>query len=833
MAFKKDLYIQLDPKDLKKGLAAFFHADWVKTNNINEKTITRNASKHKMSNSTAESTMTIYFNPQNCPYTSLIYKDSNIKYTVPIVNEQVTIPSNVNFNDIQLYAEDVSKLYQFNGTNPIVNFGYDTTTYNTTATTTYISTSQFHPDLNHRAPHMYYPQYQINSPTHGQNPISAYADYFATERDASYDLTNARDNSKFNPTGDYEYWGFLTTDATSNEEKVIYDPYEDLVNQKQPYFRLHLSYDISTQQLSVQKYKLRFTYSPTIDVGQALTKVNDTTTTNRFKPINFFPTTVPSFIADGNPIVVTLKRPYITLVNVDPGSIAEWSPGYQMNNTEYTSFVSEGDRGIGKLSEWVSINTSSKKIEWETLLKPSCGTTWCYMIDLRKWPSVWYNSITPANGLPPNMISNQSKMDSMFFLCQFSNFRPGGSIPSTTLSARGWLKTKNIPYFTVNYGRNCIKIGKDKNTSFDSASTLNYNTDGVWEYSGDVPNLEIGFGVSNYNSGTTSKSNTWPNLYPDKFDTSGWGYSLEIPSFYKIFGHEGDFRPLVVNNPDGSGGLMPIQAFNCQSSWKDWLWGGENRYVFYLTPWIGISRYKRNIGWEADFNLPGFGDFAISANYRQIRPNNFYINDAVFGGGSCCYWYPLIHNYYFDMYCYSSAQDNYAFEYNFNYYFFQFNKSNITFPSNNNNLLVKNDAGSFGTRYAYAGLKDTQHRQRGIGIVFMNNLHSYETTYLKMEALEYPTSCAANAPDSNNFISMWYYLSPLAWYETNNGNNEYAVLSPRVLPNANSVWTGQYYSYTNNGSNNFPEKYGYPYKVEVYNGSCVAPGACGIIGPVA
>ena len=69
--------------------------------------------------------------------------------------------------------ENVSKLYTFDGSNPIINFGFDQTNYSVNATSTAISTSNFYPELDYRNPHMSYPHYQIDSSTHGKNPISA------------------------------------------------------------------------------------------------------------------------------------------------------------------------------------------------------------------------------------------------------------------------------------------------------------------------------------------------------------------------------------------------------------------------------------------------------------------------------------------------------------------------------------------------------------------------------------------------------------------------------------------------------------------------------------
>ena len=125
-------------------------------------------------NSNKSDSITITFDPEHCPYTSVIYKDANnLKYVVPIVNETVRIPASINFNDVQLYVEKVADLYTFDGSNPIADFGFDQTSYSVAATSTIVSTSKFHEELKDMSPHMSYPHYQINSSTHGKNPISA------------------------------------------------------------------------------------------------------------------------------------------------------------------------------------------------------------------------------------------------------------------------------------------------------------------------------------------------------------------------------------------------------------------------------------------------------------------------------------------------------------------------------------------------------------------------------------------------------------------------------------------------------------------------------------
>lgn len=825
MAIKKDLYIKLNPKDLKNGLTAFFHAK-----NVNDHGAWN--SRARTLNSTKSDSITITFDPEHCPYTSVIYKDANnLKYVVPIVNETVTIPTSINFNDVQLYVENVAKLYTFDGSNPIINFGFDQTSYSVNATSTAISTSNFYPELDYRNPHMSYPHYQIDSSTHGKNPISAWADYFTNPEGGSYLWSGSRDNTKIDPAGKYEYWGFLTTNRPDDD--IIYDPYKDLIEDKNPYYRLGIEYNSSSRQLTIKKYKPELS-STTINLSNVFDYLLSPSW-NGTKGVNgichFFTGNLRWKEDTTATISVTLEKPYISLITVNPGSYISWESSQWVNTSDYKLFPDLKDSYSGHF--WDEDNSSvtntklSNGVTWpksSSVISPPCGSTWCYTIDLRKYPCVWFSAIELKMGIP--ITAGYSSLEFLNYVVSFRNYRQGIASPSEPIDQTGHLRVDQIPYFTTLSGRNMIKVSSTI-TSYESAETIKYQQDGVWETQVDEANsnCSLGFGTNGFRTGTTPRTvYTYRTLY-SAADTQNLGYRVQIPSFYTIFNHHNDFAPLKLNND------IPVQAFRSNTQWG--AFGIVTRQCYFVLPWLAITR-KGNM----DFNLPGFGDFILNEQSSEIRPQGYIITDSTLGIKSSVYWYRILHNYYFDVPCGSSWNE--GLEYTFNIRTFQENMNNMDVISSSSNLIAKrNTDGAFGNRYGEIGAT-SQHRQRGIGIPFMYVGNANDK--IPLEHLEYITpmiygpakpvysgsSIAGYQIDENDF----YVMSPYAWCKVSDG--VYGVVSPRLFPNANSIWTKQYFSYINNpNSYAYIAKYGYPYKVEIYNGSPSAPGACGIIGPVA
>ena len=63
-------------------------------------------------------------------------------------------------------------------------------------------------------------------------------------------------------------------------------------------------------------------------------------------------------------------------------------------------------------------------------------------------------------------------------------------------------------------------------------------------------------------------------------------------------------------------------------------------------------------------------------------------------------------------------------------------------------------------------------------------------------------------------------------------SNRIGIVSPRFFLNRRNIETGSYYRYTN-WPNSVNASNCYPYHVEILYTGTTAPGACGIIGPVA
>lgn len=819
MAIKHDLYVQLDPKDLKKGLVSFFHAKSVEDGGAwNSRTRSLNSNK--------SDSITIIFDAEHCPYTSIIYKDANnLKYVVPIVNETVTIPAAINFNDVQLYVEKVSDLYTFDGSNPIIDFGFDQTNYSVNAGSTMISTSNFYEKLNRRNPHMSYPHYQIDSSTHGKNPVSAWSDYFTNPDGGSYLWDESIDNTKIDPVGKYEYWGFLTTNRPDDD--IIYDPYEDLIEDKNPYYRLGIEYNSSSRKLTINKYKpeLSSTSINLNDVFDYLLSPSWNGTKGVNGICNFFTGSL-SWKKDET-ISVTLEKPYISLITVNPGGYISWNSSRSINSSDRKLFPEVVDSYSASLSGSGTSTKVTGGVTWpatSSVITPPCGATWCYTIDLRKYPCVWFSAIELKMGIP--ITAGGSSLKFLNYVASFRNWRPdgGGGNSSEPMDRTGRLKVRQIPYFTNLTGREMIRVSSTI-TEYESAETIKRQQDGVWETQIDEANTKcsLGFGTNGFRTGiTTHTAYSYGTLY-SAADTKNLGYRVQIPSFYTIFNHQNDFAPLKLNNS------IPVQAFRSNTKWN-WV-GGVERQCYFVLPWLAITR-KGNM----DFNLSGFGDFILNQQMSEIRPQGYLIDETL-GVNSSVYWYRILHNYYFDVPCGSSW--NAGLEYTFNVRTFQENVNNMDIINNSSNLIAKNNNGNFGNRYGVINAT-SQHRQRGIGIPFMYILNA--DVNIPLENLEYITPMV-NGPakpiysngsiidyqiDKNDFLAM----SPYAWSKVSNG--VYGVVSPRLFPNANSIWTKQYYSYTNNPNTYaFVAQYGYPYKVEIYNGSYAAPGACGIIGPVA
>lgn len=825
MAIKHDLYVQLDTKDLKKGLASFFRAK-----NVNDHGAWNG--RTRTLNSTKSDSITITFDPENCPYTSVIYKDANnLKYVVPIVNETVTIPSSINFNDVQLYVADVSSLYKFNeSAGPIKEFGYKEISYDSTTTSTIVSTTDFDDFLGNRAPYMSYPQYQVDSPEHGKNPVGAWTDFFANEdKNASYTLKNSYDSTKYNTDGKYQYWGFLTNDRP--DDKVIYDPYKDLIEDKNPYYRLGMEYDSSSRKLTIKKYKPELS-STTINLRNAFDYLLSPSG-NGPKGVtgicNFFTGYLRWTEDTSATLSVTLEKPYISLITVNPGGYIKWDSSKHLYSRNYKLFPEVGDQSSVSLINSGADVDLSDGVTWPksyTIISPSCGTTWCYTIDLRKYPCVWFSAIELKMGIP--ITAGFSSLEFLNYIVSFRNYRQGVANPSEPTDQTGHLKVDQLPYFTTLSGRDMIRVSSTI-VPYENARTITYQEDGIWENQVDDANTtcSLGFGSNGFRTGITTSTVYSDRILYSAADTSNLHYQVKRPSFYTIFGHQNDFAPLKLNDH------IPVQAFRSNTAW-DWF-GNLTRQCYFVLPWLGITRKDTTGKYNMDFNLPGFGDFIIDEQTSQIRPQGYIIEDNTLGIGSSVYWYRILHDYYFDVPCGSSW--NAGLEYTFNFRTFQENMSNMDVTDSSINLIAKNKDGLFGDRYEEIGAT-SQHRQRGIGIPFMYVGKANEN--IPLEHLEYITpmiygpakpihsgsSIAGYEIDEDDF----YAMAPYAWSKVSDG--VYGVVSPRLFPNANSIWTGQYYSYTNNPNPPaYIDRYSYPYKVEIYNGSSAAPGACGIIGP--
>ena len=272
-------------------------------------------------------------------------------------------------------------------------------------------------------------------------------------------------------------------------------------------------------------------------------------------------------------------------------------------------------------------------------------------------------------------------------------------------------------------------------------------------------------------------------------------YEVQIPSIYTIFGH-GNFNIYTVD------GYLPARSvyYKPMPQWYDY-------HIYSISPFYCVTYNKK-------FNqsFGGLGDVGIAYNIECIGGDGYPINYTY--GGISPYWY--------------------------------FNK-------NAENLRISKPMGQSEHGGSFAEWIDSTSFSRDFAesrsYLAYGNISTMPDA-LKTDAMN---SIGLPAPQ-NNISSVWYgpyegmldgvryknssgyhWYTPFAYQMHHAGwfdSNRIGIVSPRFFLNRRNIETGSYYRYTN-WPNSINANNCYPYHVEILYTGTTAPGACGIIGPVA
>lgn len=792
MAIKHDLYVQLDPKDLKKGLASFFHAKKVDDGGAWN-------SRTKSLNSNRSDSIVVDFG-EDTPYTDIFWKDNNNqKWGTPIVDGKVSLPTNINYNDVQLYAASVDKFYTWgNRVNNVTGWGYDDTHqsgFSNSSKTTWLSTTDFYNGWT-AYPYMFYPKFQVyNEVNDGRNTIGGYSDRYKpirNEKSESYWLDGSIDNSKaFGSREKYHAWGFLTGGV--KEEKIIHDPLNDL---KDGYYRILLSYDASNSKLTIKYYgvKAKNTYID-IDMNQLRDSYRCYMGVENGS-MNWHNKTGADFYVKYKD-EKTLSAPYVTLIVTEsaPGTTIEYS-SYSGNKpiTEneitgtlyFPTMRIYKDHGIQEKTIEPS-KYSSGKVSYNADIKLYCGKTYRYTIDLLKYPSIYWSGLylqTLDRYMPISIYSSDGATS--FYGTSYGKYDVAGSENKICVSpvkkddidekSKDWKQMdswSSEQYCKIeeldNQGRKNISVNYTANTA---RTTLTKN--------------------SSYLSATNEISE-----FVSSFSSS---YEVLVPSIYTIFGHAGDFAIYSVD------GYLPARSvyYKPQPQWY-------NYHIYSISPFYCVTyngKFNQSFG--------GLGDVGIAYDIECFGGDKSTPMNYTYGGISP-YWY--------------------------------FNK-------NAENLRTIKPMGQFEHGGSFAEWIDTKSFSHEPKFAesrsyLANGNISTMPDFLKADAMN---SIGLPAPH-NNISTVWYgpYEGMLdgVTYKSSSGNyrwytpfayqmhhagwfdsNRIGIISPRFFLNRRNIETGSYYNYTN-WPNTITDSDCYPYHVEILYTGTTAPGICGIIGPVA
>ena len=817
MAIKHDLYVQLDPKDLKKGLASFFHAKSVEDGGTwNNRTRSLNSNK--------SDSIIIDFG-KDTPYTEVVWKKigSNTKQKSSIKDGKVSLPANVNYNDIQLYSESISKLYRYeNGIyNKIIDFDYDEGSYfNSNSKATYVSTTDFY--NNFRAyPRMRYPNFQVNSPIQGRNPISAYADRYLSPiiysnviNDANKDkasgfyfMTNSKDISKIasNQTYKYKYWGFLTNIQT--RDSIIYNP----LNQRKR--RLLIYFDESSGTLHVDVYKITAN-SNSFSFSELRSWINDDSTmdlNSKFSP-RWEKVSSESFTKK-------LSKPYITLVYCIPGeyvNIGRVSSG----KIDYNSFGGEVTASTNP-SIWKSLGHPTldpRFFESKLCLSQNnsttvldCGDTYAVTFNLLKYKTIKWSPVELQTvntrvfgGYAYYSIRNTNGYDSTYGLLS-------AKMPAT------------VNYTSLSYSEKYIDYWTDDNfTTLYTTYPSSDNDDIVVQTVFDIKSADgtylVGpnFHLSNPATEQVESmslpsltSSTLPEIkrVVDRINKTYWKWTVKMhfPILYKIFNNGIDYFRLC-----SASGKIPVECRSCIPA---------HTTIYWIQPWIAFTgKGGRRTNSYTDW--PGVGDFnCYPADQVKLPWGSGFSNEA-----NHAMLYSNYQTYAPVIYQYGTGVPQYSSQYSTMAKFWD----DTVFLSSENTWHMERLVIVTSSMPFPLGDIDQNSRNNSYG------LPTYGGWSLGTPPFGTPASggtlsysqllnFASIMVNSNNTI-----LNPMAWSAYQN-----IIFAPRIIRNKTNtlcgdiVWNGV----PNSRNEDVEEKSILPRQIEIYHTSQVAPGTCGIIGP--
>lgn len=798
MAIKHDLYVQLDPKDLKKGLASFFHAKSVEDGGAwNSRTRSLNSNK--------SDSIVVDFG-EDTPYTDIFWKDNNNqKWGAPIVDGKVSLPTNINYNDVQLYAASVDKLYTWgNRTNNVVGWGYDNTHqsgFSNSSKRTWLSTTDFYKDWV-GYPYMFYPKFQVNNKENdGRNTIGGYSDRYKpirNEKSESYWLDGSVDYSKaYGSTEKYHAWGFLTGDT--KQEKIIHDPLNDL---KEGYYRILLTYDANSSELKIKYYGIKAKdTSISIDMYQ-LRDSYRANNQNYTGSLDWHDKIGADFYVKDEE-TKTLSAPYVTLI------VTESAPGTNIEYSSYGSKSSKDERGViteNNITDTLFFPTmriykdkgisdsviqpslyypTTNKVGYSASIKLYCGKTYRYTIDLLKYPSVYWSGLylqTLNLYMPISIYDNVGQTS--FYGTSYGKYDVAGSMDEVRVSS--------VKKDSIDGSADWINLSPGISNSDQYCKRELLDNQGT-------KNISVNYNA-NTSKTTLSQSSSYLKSDSEIYEFVSYFYSyytVQIPSIYTIFGHAGNFNIYSVD------WCLPARSayYKGTPQWYDYR-------IYTLSPFYCVTynnEFKQSFG--------GLGDVGIALNIECADGDGTPINYTY--GGINPYWY--------------------------------FNKNAKTLRTSS--PIVQTEHGG-----SFAEWIDTTSFSRGFAesrsYLANGNIDSMPEV-LKEQAMN---SIGLPAPQ-NSPIVVWYgpyegmldgikykysssnyhWFTPFT-YQTHHAGafdtNRIGIVSPRFFLNRRNIETNSNYTYTNwhytiNASNC------YPYNVEILYTGATAPGACGIIGPVA
>ena len=820
MAIKHDLYVQLDPKDLKNGLASFFHAKNVDDGGAwNSRTRSLNSNK--------SDNIVIDFG-EDSPYTEIVWKEqgSNQKQTSIIEKGKVILPTNINYNDIQLYSESISKLYRYeNGIyNKIIDFDYDEGSYfNSSSTSTYVSTTDFY--NNFRAyPRMRYPNFQVNSPIQGHNPISAYADRYLSPiiysnviNDANKDkasgfyfMTNSKDISKVasNQTYKYKYWGFLTN--VEIKDKIIYNP----LNQRKR--RLLIYFDESSGTLHVDVFKIQAN-SNSLSFSELQSWLNDDNTmdlNSKFSP--------RWEKVAGESFTKKLSKPYITLVYCLPG--------------EYVNIGRVGNGKIDYNSFGSEVTSSTNPSIWKSLGHPTldprfyesklclsqnnsttvldCGDTYAVTFNLLKYKTIKWSPVELQTvntrvfgGYAYYSIRNTNGYDSTYGLLS-------AKMPTT------------VNYTSLSYSEKYIDYWTDDNfttlyTTYPSSDNDDIVVQTVFDRKSADGTYIVGpnFHLS-YPATEQVESMSLPSLNSsevseiknvvDRINKTYWKWTVEMhfPILYKIFNNGIDYFRLC-----SASGNIPVECRSCIPA---------HTTIYWIQPWIAFTK-KGARRTNSDTDWPGVGDFNCYPADQVKLPwgSGFYENAA-----NHAMLYSNYQTYAPVIYQYGTSVPQYSSKYSTMAKFWD----DTVFWSSENTWHMKRLVIVTSSMPFPLGDIDQNSRNNSYGLPTYGGWSSGTPPFgtpASWGTVSYSQllNFASIMVNSDNYI-----LNPMAWSASQN-----IIFAPRIIRNKTNtlcgdiVWNGV----PNSRNEDVEEKSILPRQIEIYHTSRVAPGTCGIIGPVA